>query len=68
MREIKRRTYYNFERVMKVILAKGYDREEAAQIVRNIFDAFEANPHGLSILTRADRILTAEEYRQTYGI
>lgn len=67
MREIKNRTYYNFQRVMKVILAKGYEREEAAQIVRNIFDEFEAFPTGMSVLARAEMILPADEYRQTYG-
>lgn len=67
MREIKNRTYYNFQRVMKVILAKGYERDEAAQIVRNIFDEFEACPAGLSVLARADMILSADEYRKTYG-
>lgn len=66
MREIKNRTYYNFQRVMKVILAKGYEREEAAQIVRNIFDEFEACPAGMSVLARADRVIPADEYRQTY--
>ena len=67
MRAIKNRTYYNFLQVMKVILAKGYERDEAAQIVRNIFDEFEAFPAGLSVLARADMVLSAAEYRQTYG-
>ena len=67
MREIKNRTYYNFQRVMKVILAKGSERAEAAQIVRNIFDEFEAFPAGLSVLARADMVLAADEYRQAYG-
>lgn len=67
MKAIKNRTYYNFQRVMKVILAKGYERQEAAQIVRNIFDEFEACPAGLSVLARADMVISAGEYRQTYG-
>lgn len=67
MRAIKNRTYYNFLQVMKVILAKGYEREEAAKIVRNIFDEFEACPAGLSVWARADMVLSAAEYRQTYG-
>ena len=67
MREIKNRTYYNFMRVMKVIRAKGYEHEEAAQIVRNIFNEFEACPTGMGVLARAELILPADEYRQTYG-
>ena len=48
-REIKTRTYNNFMRVMRAVMAKGYDKETAETITRGIFDKYEANPRGLSV-------------------
>lgn len=41
---IKTRTYYNFMRVYRAILGKGYTPETAEEITRRIFDAYEQNP------------------------
>lgn len=48
-RAIKTRTYNNFMRVLRAVMAKGYDRETAETITRRIFDQYEANPRGLSV-------------------
>lgn len=63
---IKSKTYYNFMRVVRMIEAKGYDRETSARLTHNIFDDYEAAPTGLSILDRVDMILTAAEYAAIY--
>lgn len=61
MRPIKSRTYYNFKRVMKMIEAKGHSKDVAEGITRQIFDEYEANPKGLSVLARVDMIRNADE-------
>lgn len=38
---IRTRTYNNFMRAMKIIIAKGYDEQTAADIVRKQFDEME---------------------------
>ena len=62
MKPIKRRTYYNFVRVVKLIMAKGYDRETSGKLARRLFDDYEASPLGLTVLQRVDLILTKEEF------
>lgn len=49
-RPIKTKTYNNFMRVMRLIMAKGYSKEEAEKMTHSIFDYHEARPFGLSIL------------------
>lgn len=66
MKPIKRKTYYNFMRVVRLIQKKGYDFDTAAHLAHQKFDQYEANPNGLSILTMVDMIKTAEEYATLY--
>ena len=61
MRVIKRKTYHNFMRVMKMILAKGYDAAEAEKITHRIFDQYESHPYGLSVLRLVDMIVMKGE-------
>ena len=66
MRPIKRKTYHNFQRVVNLILAKGYDRPTAVQLAHQKFDQYENNPNGLPILTLVDMIIPAEDYYSSY--
>lgn len=66
MRPIKRKTYYNFMRVVRMIQAKGYDFYTASTLAHQKFEQYEHNPKGLPILTMIDMILPAEEYIETY--
>lgn len=68
MRPIKTRTYYNFMRVRRMIEQKGYDPDTAGDITRRIFDEYEWNPNGLSVLDRVSRILPAEQFAALYGV
>lgn len=65
MRPIKKRTYYNFMRVVRMIEAKGYDRETAADITRRIFNNYEFSPDR-PVLDMVSSVITAEEYVRQY--
>ena len=60
-RTIKKRTYNNFQRVLRAIVEKGYLIETAEEITRRIFDDFEKNPAGLSVWKRVDLIQPAQD-------
>lgn len=57
---IKRRTYNNFLKVYKQILAKGYSEDESWKITDRIFTEFEMNPQGLPIESRIKLIVNAQ--------
>lgn len=59
---IKNRTYRNFIIVMNKIMAKGYDKEEAERITRNIFDQREACPDGLSVECLVDMVIGRDQW------
>lgn len=61
MRPIKRKTYHNFMRVMRMIQSKGYDASEADRMTHRIFDQYESHPNGLSVLRLVDMIVTKGE-------
>lgn len=61
MRAIKRKTYRNFMRVMRMIQSKGYDASEAERMTHRIFDQYESHPNGLSVLRLVDMIVTKGE-------
>lgn len=58
---IKTRTYYNFMRVCRAILGKGYTPETAEEITRRIFDAYEQNSAGLPIWEHVRQIVPASD-------
>ena len=60
MRQIKKRTYYNFMRVVRMIQNKGYDFDESVRVTERIFDQYESCPSGLSILQMASQIIQAQ--------
>lgn len=59
MRAIKRKTYHNFMRVMRMIQAKGYDAKEAERMTHRIFEQYESYPNGLSVLAMVEMIVEA---------
>ena len=66
MRPIKTKTYYNMMRVIRMIQDKGYDFNTARDLAHRTFDQYEANPHGLPILSMVDMIIPADEYNMTH--
>lgn len=66
MKHIKRKTYYNLMRVVRLIEKKGYDFETACKLAHQKFEQYENNPNGLTILAMVDMIVPAAEYRQIY--
>jgi len=62
MKPIKRKTYYNFMRVVRIIEAKGYDHDVAVRLAHQKFEQFDSNPSGLPILSLVDMIVPAAEY------
>ena len=66
MRPIKTKTYYNMMRVIRMIQDKGYDFNTARGLAHRTFDQYEANPHGLPILSMVDMIIPADEYNMTH--
>lgn len=65
MKQIKRKTYYNLMRIVRMIEAKGYDFDTSVNLAHKVFDNYEANP-GISVLSFVDRIIPADEYIQLY--
>ena len=61
MRTIKKKTYHNFMRVMRMIQDKGYDASEAERMTHRIFDQYESYPDGLSVLALVDTIVMKGE-------
>ena len=59
---MKNLTYRNLMTVIRRIEAKGYDFETAERLARNVFEAFQAAPEGLSIEQRVNMVLTKAEW------
>lgn len=62
MKPIKRKTYYNFMRVVRMIQEKGYDFEESCKTAHRIFEQYESCPSGLSVLQLVSMIVSANSY------
>lgn len=59
-RPIKNRTYNNFMRGVKIVMAKGYDEQTATDIVRRQFDTMEADKNGMPLQWYLDKIVKKE--------
>ena len=57
MKPIKRKTYYNFMRVVRMIEAKGYDFDESCKTAHRIFEQYEFCPGGLTVLQLVSMIV-----------
>ena len=66
MKPIKRKTYYNLMRVVKMIQDKGYDFDTAVRLAHQLFDQYEFNPNGLPILTMVGMVIPADDYHSSY--
>lgn len=62
MRPIKKRTYYNMMRVIRMIQGKGYDFDTASDLAHRVFNQYEFNPRGLPLLALVDMIIPAAEH------
>lgn len=61
---MKRKTYNNVLKAIKIIQKKGYDFNEASDIVLNVFDLHENEE--MPIEFWLDKIITKEEFEITY--
>lgn len=61
---MKRRTYNNVLKGIKIIQKKGYDFEEARDIVLKVFDEHENGE--MSIEFYLDKIISKEEFENSY--
>ena len=61
---MKRKTYNNVLKGVKMIMKKGYSKEEATDIVIKIFDQHENGE--MPIEFWIDKIITKEEFELSY--
>ena len=58
---MKRKTYHNVLRAMKLISAKGYSLEEASTIALNCFDNMAQNKNGMPVEWYIEKIAVKQE-------
>lgn len=62
---MKRLTYHNLLRAIKILQAKGYSFEESEQIAKQKFEYLEQDRTGFWTFEKlADQIVTKDEYEQ----
>lgn len=61
---MKRRTYNNVCKAIKMIVNKGYTEEESKELALKCFDNVENS--GMSIEFYIDKIIPKEEYKREY--
>ena len=61
---MKRKTYNNVMRAIKIIQSKGYGFDEASEIALKCFDNMEQAHNGMPAEWWLDKVITAAEYRQ----
>ena len=61
---MKRKTYNNVLKSIKIIQKKGYDFDEASDIVLNVFDLHKDGE--MPIEFWLDKIIAKEEFENTY--
>lgn len=59
---MKRRTYNNVLKAVKLITAKGYDRNTAGEIALKCFDNMEQLKNGMPVEWFIDKIVDAAIY------
>jgi len=59
--KMKRKTYHNVLRAMKLISAKGYSLEEASTIALNCFDNMAQNKNGMPVEWYIEKIAVKQE-------
>ena len=63
---MKRLTYNNMLRAIKLIEAKGYDKYTATELAKQCFDLASHNKNGMPIEWYIDKIIDAATYEATY--
>lgn len=61
---MKRKTYNNILKGIKIIQAKGYDFDEANKIALQIFDEMEQLKNGMNFEWFAAKIATKQEWEK----
>lgn len=61
---MKRKTYNNVLKGIKIVMKKGYSRDEAAEIVLKVFEEHENGE--MPIEFWLDKIISKEEYEKSY--
>ena len=61
---MKRKTYNNVLKGIKIVQKKGYDFQEASEIVLKVFDEHENEE--MSIEFYLDKVISKEEYEAIY--
>ena len=61
---MKRKTYNNVMRAIKIVQAKGYEFNEAIEIALKCFDNMEQAHNGMPAEWWLDKVISADEYRQ----
>ena len=64
---MKNKTYYNFMRVLKMIMNKGYNRVEAEEMTHKVFDNVDNSQKSLTAEYFVSRILSKEEFEAMYS-
>ena len=59
---MKRKTYNNVIKASRLIMAKGYERQEALEMAVNVFDEMEALKNGMSAEWFISRIIPKQDY------
>jgi hypothetical protein len=65
---MKRKTYNNVVKASKLIMKKGYEKQEALEMAVKIFDEMEALNNGMSIEWRISQIMPKTEWETQYNV
>ena len=61
---MKRKTYGNVMKAIKIIQKKGYTFDESSKIALQCFDNAESNPNGFSVEWYLEKIVDKKEWLQ----
>lgn len=62
---MKRKTYGNVMKAIKIIQKKGYDFQEASEIVLKIFDEHENDVKGIEFFL--NMVISKEEFQEQFN-
>lgn len=63
---MKKKTYNNVVKASKLIMKKGYEKQEALEMAVKIFDELEALNNGMTAEWRISRIMPKSEWEAEY--
>ena len=65
---MKRMTYNNLMKAIKMIQAKGNTWNESESMARHAFDTCKANGYSMPVEWHIDKIMTKADYDKAYGM